>query len=168
MTAKYLFTSTFSILGTSILSAQTTAALHSEQLGDMNTMNTLRQLEQNALWALIGAVVLMGLLWICSIAKACAELNQPHKSPGRSMMMLLVLIIGLSAFCGSCSAGRWERAEQYRMVMKSEFRNSPCPHEFVHPNNVPLNNRYPSNGYSNWVGPSVCRFCGQVDFSRYH
>jgi len=164
MTAKYLFTSTFSIIGTSILSAQSAAALHTEQLGNLNTLNTLRQLEQNALWALIGAVVLMALLWICSVAKACAELNQPQKSPSRSSMMLLVLITGLSVFCGSCSTGHWEQ----RMAMKSELRNGPCPNEYTHPQNLTSSNAQTSNGHSYWVGPSVCRYCGLVDFSRYH
>ncbi len=166
MTAKFLFTSTFSLIGISLLSAQTSAALHTEQLLDLNTMDTLHQLEQNALLALIGAVVLMALLWICSVAKACTELNQPQKSPGRSSMMLLILITGLSVFCGSCSAGRWEQAARYRMAMKSEFRDSPCAHQSMHPMNIPANNPYPSNGYSNGLGPSVCGVCGQVEFRR--
>ncbi|MBC7776737.1 MAG: hypothetical protein H7246_14985, partial [Phycisphaerae bacterium] len=80
MAIKFLFTGTFSFVGASILSAQSTAVLHTKQLADVNTMNTIRQLEQNALLALIGAVVLMGLMWICSVWKACAGLNQPQKN----------------------------------------------------------------------------------------
>ena len=83
MAIKFIFTSALSLIGSSILSAQTTAGWsaqttavwQAEQLA-INTMNTVRLLEQNALMAIIGTVVLMGLMWICSVWKAYTKLSQ--------------------------------------------------------------------------------------------
>ena len=60
------------------LSAQAPAALHTSQMAEVNTFNVVHLLEQNALLALIGAVVLMGIGWICYVFQACAQLNKPQ------------------------------------------------------------------------------------------
>ncbi len=167
MAIKFLFTGTLSFVGASILSAQSTAALHTEQLGDVNTMNAISQLEQNALMALIGAVVLMGLMWICSVWKACAGLNQPRRNVRKSSINSLILIAGLSVFFGSCTVEQRAMAARYRIAAAAESRTCPCPHEYVNHANMSFNNRYSSTAYSNLYGPSFCRFCGKrLAYSR--
>ena len=161
MTAKLNFTSAFVFIGSSVLSAQTSVALHPEPMGAQGVFNTIHLLEQNALWVLIGAVVLMGVGWICSVLKACTQLNKSPKNSGRPSVILLFLITGLSVFCGSCSTAQRAMAARYRAASTAENRNCPYPHHCINYVNTPFNNRYPSNSYSNLQGPSFCKYCGQ-------
>jgi hypothetical protein len=156
MTTKLNFTCAFSFIGSSILSAQSSAVLHTEQLTGLEAFNTVRLLEQNALWVLIGVVVLMSLAWISSVLKACVGLNKPKKSSRRPSMTLLVLILGLSVFCGSCSV------EKYRMAVAAEQRTCPLRHHYGNEVNIPFNNRYTSTSYSNSSGPIFCKYCGYM------
>ena len=157
MATKHLSIGLFSFIGSNILSAQSIAVSHSEQLEGVNTLNMVRQLEQIALLTLVGVVVLLGVGWICSIGKACLNLNQPAKKINRSSASLLIWVIGLSIFCGSCGT----MAAQYRATAATERRTCPCPQESINRASMAFDNGYPSTAYSNLYTPSFCKFCGQ-------
>ena len=78
MAAKVFFSCAFSFLGLCALSAQTTVVFTNDQSGALDTANIVGQLEQTALLALLGAVALMGIAWICSVVKACYGLKKPN------------------------------------------------------------------------------------------
>ena len=124
-------------------------------VGGSDMADIVGQLEYNALLALLGAVVLMGIVYLCHVSKACADLSQPQKS----IRNLLVLVIGLSSFCSSCSAEQRARAAQYHA--EAEYHTCPMNHHKSSDRGPVFNNRYPSNGYSNWYGPTFCKYCGQ-------
>lgn len=117
--------------------------------------NIVSQLEYNALLALLGAVVLMGIIYICHVSKVCADLNQPQKN----IRSLLILVAGLGAFCSSCSAEQQALAAQYQP--REEYRSCPLNHQDTGQTDSAFNNRYPSIGYSNWYGPAYCKYCGR-------
>ncbi len=162
MTAKLNFTCAFSFIGSSVLSAQSSAVLHTEQLTGLEAFNAVRLLEQNALLALIGAVVLIALVGIFSVLKACAGLTNQQKRSSRPSMMLLVLILGGSVFCGNCSVEKRAMAAQYRMAAAAEQRTCPLRHHYGNEINTPFNNRYTSTSYSNSSGPIFCKYCGYM------
>lgn len=137
------------------------AAGKNHDLGSSEMANIVSQLEYNALLALLGAVVLMGVLYICHVWKACTDLRQAQKNTRN----LIIVVAGLSVFCGSCSIEQQAMAAQYRASAGVSHRNyaSPCQHENYA--NILFNNRYPSNGYSNWQGPAFCKYCGQRIFN---
>lgn len=129
--------------------------------GGSDMANIVGQLEYNALLALLGALVLMGMVFICHVWKACADLNRPEKNARN----LLILVAGLSVFCSSCTVEQRMRAAEYRAAEAAENRACPSPHRHVNYENTPLNNRYPYNGYSNWQSPVFCKYCGQRVFN---
>lgn len=130
-------------------------------LGSSEMTNIVDQLEHNALLALLGVVVLLVILYICLVLKACTGLNLIQKNTHN----LLLLVLGLSSFCSSCSVEQQAMAAQYRASEAAKHRNyeSTCQHGNY--SNIPFINRYPSIGYSNWPSPSFCRYCGQRVFN---
>lgn len=168
MRIKFVFTSTVATIVSSILSAQSTLAFQQEHLEDSYIRTTVRHLEQNALWVLVAAVTLIGMIWTCSVLRACADLNKPKKISRNPYLTLLALVTGVSIFCSSCTIRQPTVALRYRILEEAGHRIQPCQHEYRHPMNLPFNNRYASNGYSNLHGPALCKYCGQVDFSSYH
>lgn len=131
------------------------------QAREMGITNIVGQLEYNALIALLGAVVLMGIIFIGHVSKACADLDRPRVNDRRPLFSLLILVAELSAICSSCSVEQQAMAERYRDAAAA--KNDPCPfsnrHEYYA--NIPYNNGFPSNRYSNAHSPSICKYCGQ-------
>ncbi len=124
-------------------------------------MDALRLLEQNALLALIGAVVLMGLLWICSVVHECSQLNKRRDNGSKAFMSTLILAAGLSMFGSSCTAAQQARAADLRAAQAVEGRTCPMHQHHNDQADAAFNNRSASNGYSNWYGPSFCKYCDQ-------
>jgi hypothetical protein len=140
------------------LFAQAPAAAHT---GQVTEMDAVRMLEQNALLALIGAVILTVLLWIACVARECTQLNKPRANGSKSFLAVLMLAAGLSAFGSSCTAAQRARAAEYHAAQAAENRT--CPMNQHHRNEMApgLDNRYPYYGSSHWAGPTYCKYCGQ-------
>ena len=109
--------------------------------------------------ALIAAVVLIAVGWICYVYKACAGLNKAQGNSRKPFLSFLVIAVGLSTLCSSCSAE--QQALAARNQAMEETRSCPMNQ---HQSNQAYNaykNRYPTNSYSNWQGPAFCRYCGK-------
>jgi hypothetical protein len=158
MTAKLIFICAFTLTGSCILNAQAPASLHTAQAEALDIHNTIQLLEQNALLALIGAVGLMAMVWFCAVMNACKDLNKPQKNTPKTFASLLILVAGLSVFCGSCSVEQRAMATEYRAAQAAETRNCAMSH---HDANAPFSNGYPSNGFSNMRNPVFCKYCGK-------
>ncbi len=134
-------------------------------LGGSEMTDIVGQLEYNGLLLLlVGAIVFMGLVWICYVVKECAQLNKPQKNGGKHFIALWMLVAGVSVFCGSCTVEQRARAAEYRAAQAAENRSCPSRYHHVNSENAALNNRYPYNGYSNWQAPAFCNYCGQRVF----
>ncbi len=120
------------------------------------------QLEQNALTALLGMVVLMGVAWIFCIWNACAGLGKKHKNARLSSLFLcLSVAAGLSISGSSCTAVQQAQAIDILAVQAAEGAHCVC--------HAPLSN----NQYSGYVGmynqpnrksgngKMFCRQCGR-------
>jgi hypothetical protein len=128
------------------------------------------QLGHNGLMILLGAVVLMGLIWICYISKACADLGKQPKSNYRSSVFLLLPVIGLCASLESCSPAQLARAAQYKNAADAENRYCVCParHQGLNQGyNIAGNFSLPV-GYSGSFSQPFCKHCGQRIFERNH
>ena len=167
MSTKIFFSALLSLAAAS-LSAQAPATLHASQAGLLDISETISLLEQNALLALIGAIVLMGMAWVCYVFSACTQMNKPRaKAPG-AFPTLLILVVGLSIFCGSCSVEQQAMAARYQATQATENRTCSSPHHYENYVNTPVNNRSPYQGYSNFMGPTFCKYCGQrISDSRH-
>lgn len=161
MPTKISFAALLSLAATAPLAAQAPATLPAAQAGVLDINNTISLLEQNALLVLIGAIVLMGMTWVCYVFKACTQVNKHRASAHRSFLTLLVLVAGLSAFCSSCSVEQQAMAARYQAAHATENRTCPSPHHYENYTNTPVNNRSPYQGYSNLMGPTFCKYCGQ-------
>ncbi len=137
-----------------------TTAGQAPDMGSSDIANIVGQLEYSALLVLLGAGVLMGIVFICHVSKACADLNRPEKNARN----LLILVAGLSVFSSSCTVEQQMRAAEYRAAQAAENRSCPSRYHHVNSENAALNNRYPYNGYSNWQTPAFCNYCGQRVF----
>ncbi len=169
MTAKLLLCCAFTMTGSGVLFAQAPASLHTAQADALDLHNTVRLLEQNALLALIGAVGLMAMVWLCSVINACKDLNKPQKNTPKPFTSLLILVAGLSVFCGSCSVAQQARVADIQAARAAEGGHCVCPAPFYNRNyygNSGLNNRYPNYNYSNDTGRPFCRQCGQRIYDR--
>ncbi len=152
MSNKFSFTVIMYGAGTAILSAQATTSLHTANMGDSDVTGVIDLLERNALMALFGFVVLMAIIFICHISKACAGLNRAQKNARN----LIILVVGLSSFCGSCSVEQQAMAAQYRAAEAAENRHCHSPYQHGNYANISFN-----NGYSKERGPIYCKYCGQ-------
>jgi|GEM_PF-2354193 len=156
MRNKLVFTTIISSASAASLSAQAPTEMHPPQIVDMNVISLM---EQNALLASIGILVLIGILWICYVLNECATLNKPTGNRNRSLMTLLILVVGLCAFCSSCTVAQRARMAQSRAAMaENHYCTCPAQHDQANYANAYFNNRYASN--SNWQGPAFCRYCG--------
>ena len=144
--------------------------LRSAGLDDSTLGNLVSQLQQNALLALLGMVILMGLAWLFCIWNACAGLNsKPKNAPAPSLPLLLLVAAGLSVFGSSCSAAQQAQAADIQAARAAEGSHCVCHAPFDNRNyyrNSGLNNRYPSQDYSNDTGRPFCRQCGQRIYYR--
>ncbi len=77
MTTKHLSALFCCLTGTAALSAQSTLATVRTATGltDGPLYDLVAQIQQSALWVLLGAVVLMGIAWLFCIGNACAGLR---------------------------------------------------------------------------------------------
>lgn len=165
MSSRLFFSALLSLTAAVSLSAQAPAAMHTSQMMELDVFNVVRLLEQNALLALLSAVGLMGILWVCYVFNACTRLNKPQENTaGRPVMSLLVMVAGLSVFCGSCSVEQRAMAARYRTAEAAEMRPCPMNQHFNDQANTAINSRYPYTGYTNWHGPAFCKYCGQRTF----
>lgn len=128
--------------------------------GGSDIANLAGQLGYNALLILLAAVALMGIVFIGQVSKACADLNRPRRNTRSSFFGLLILAAGLSVFCSSCSAEQRALAAQYRDAA-AENHTCPMNQHYTNQADPGFNNRYPSNAYSNWYGPTYCKYCGK-------
>lgn len=143
----------------------------SSTVRDLNTkspelINIISQLENNALFILLGMVVLMGILWICMIGKACIELRQKPKSIRVSTLPLLLFVAGLSTLVSSCSITQRAMADEMRATQAAENPACVCPMRHI-PNYHGLGQSksyYPYDSYSNWHTSSICKHCGKRIF----
>lgn len=158
MTSKLFFSVVLFLISAVTLSAQATAPLYASGMGDSDVTGVVDLLEQNALLALIGAVGLMAMVWICSVMNACKDLNKPQKNTPKPFTSLLILVAGLSVFCGSCSVEQRAMATEYRAAQALETRNCAMSHYDA---NAPFNNGFSSNGFSNMRSPVYCKYCGK-------
>lgn len=162
MTASAFFATTFSLICTSTLSAQAPSQLHVANMDSSGVTGLVDLVVQNAILVLLGAVVLMVMVWVCCVWKACATCDKPRTYTNRSFLNLLVLVAGITTFCSSCSVEQQMLMAQYPVV-DAPVAKPGCPysnhHEFTA--NQAFNNRYPSYGSPNANMPSVCRHCGQ-------
>jgi hypothetical protein len=156
MAAKFFFTCAGSFIGTQVISAQSSVVLYSERWSGPDVAGSVRQLEINALYVFIGAVVLMGLAWIFSVVKACLSLSKPVKTLPKS---LLILVIGLSFLGESCSVVQRATAKDYALAEKAESRN--CRHYMAQEPSASFSQQNPYMGYSQVFGPGLCKFCGR-------
>lgn len=161
MARKILLSSVLVFVGSGALTAQTAAALYVEPHKAMDMEHTIRQLEQNALIALIAGVLLMGAGWMVSVWKACTQLNQSTGSAKKQASALLILITGLSIFCGSCTAAQRARVEQYRIAQEAERRACPLRYHYQNTSSIPFFNHNPNTSYTKLAGPTFCRYCGR-------
>lgn len=159
MTSKLIFTCAGSFMGLCIPSAQASDFMYASQVENVD--NTVRLLEQTAVFGLTGAVILMSIAWVFYIWKECTSLKKPQKNSA----MFLILVGGLSFFGTSCSVEQRARAAHYRTAEAAE--RSACPSQHHH-GNTPFNNRFPpSYSYSDGHSPSFCKYCGQRVSNRH-
>lgn len=141
---------------------------HTADAEGSEVAGVIDQLQHNALLALLGAILLMGIVYVCHVSKACADLNRSKTNVRHSFPVLLILAATLSTFCSSCSVEQQVMAEQYRAAMEVEYRGCPAHHYSGNDSNVAFDNHSSSNGHSNAFGPSFCKYCGQrIPFRRY-
>lgn len=158
MTSKLIFTCASAFMGLSIPAAQASDSMFTSQAGKLD--NTISLLEQTAIFALTGAVILMSIAWVFYIWKECTSLKKPQKNSA----MFLILVAGLGLFCSSCSVEQRAMAARYRTAEAAERTACPSQHHY---GNAPLNNHFPASyGYSNGHNPSFCKYCGQRVFKR--
>lgn len=125
------------------------------------------QLEQNALTALIGVVVLMAIAWVFCVWNACAGLGKKHKNARLSSLFLcLSVAAGLSVSGSSCTAVQQAQATDILAVQAAEGAHCVC--------HAPLGNN-PYSGYAGMYnqpnrkpgnGMMVCRQCGRRTSER--
>ena len=171
MTSKFLSTAILSFVGIATLPAQNlVTALHHAGAKDSTLDNLVDQLTQNAVTALLGMVVLMGIAWIFCIWNACAGLNRKQKNPpAPSLPLLLLVAAGLGIFGSSCTAAHRAQAADIQAARAAEGGHCVCHAPFDNRNyygNAGLNNRYPSQNYSHDTGRPFCRQCGQRVYQR--
>jgi hypothetical protein len=143
----------------------------SNTVRDLNTKspeltNIISQLENNALFILLGMVVLMGIIWICTICKSCTELRQKPKSIRVSALPLLLFVTGLSVLGSSCTATQRAMTDEMRAAQETENPACVCPMRHI-PNYNGFGQSkscYPYDSYSNWHTSSICKHCGKRIF----
>ncbi|MCC6412056.1 MAG: hypothetical protein IT270_10380, partial [Saprospiraceae bacterium] len=131
MTARAFFAATFSLISFAALSAQTPTPLHAANFDGSGVTGLVDLIVQNAVLVLLGAVVLMCLVWICGVCKACTTCDKPQANAGRSFLNLLVLVAGITTFCSSCSVEQQMMMAQYPTVDASSA-NPGCPYSNHH------------------------------------
>jgi hypothetical protein len=159
MTSKLIFTCASAFMGLCIPAAQASDSMFTSQAEQLN--NTISLLEQTAIFALTGAVILMSIAWVFYIWKECTSLKKPQKNSA----MFLILVVGLGLFCSSCSVEQRAMTARYRTAEAAERTACPSQHHY---GNTPLNNHFPpSYSYSNGHSPSFCKYCGQRVSNRH-
>lgn len=159
MAAKFFFTCAGSFIGTQVISAQSNMESYADRWNIPDVSGSVRQLEINAWYVLIGVVALMGIAWIFSVVKACLSLSGPVKQMPKN---LLLLVVGLSCFGQSCALVQRATAEDYALAEKAENRHCPLRHDMPQEPGASFSNQNPYMGYGQVYGPSQCRSCGRL------
>lgn len=160
------FSATLLSFASASLFAQAPGHIQSVQAGHADIATLTGSLTQNALFTLLGAIALVGMVWIGYVIKACACLNRPQVRARKSVVNLMLLAVVLSSFCSSCSVEQQAMAARYRASAAAENSTCPMNQHYSTQDNTTANNRYPYTGYSNWHGPSFCKYCGQKVTNR--
>jgi len=127
---------------------------------EQEVANLTGQLGHNALLLLMGAIVLLGLVFISYISKAFLDLKPPQKNTGRSFLLILVVGFGLCFSLGSCTMTQQARVEDFHAAPLAENRTCPM-NQHIDDQSYMAYRRNPVNSYSNWYGPVFCKRCGQ-------
>ncbi len=171
MTPKFLSTAILSFVGIATLPAQNmVTALHHAGAKESTLDTLVGQLTQNAFMALLGMVVLMGVVWIFCIGNACAGLNKKQKNaPASTLFLCLCVATGLSVFGSSCTAAQKAQAADIQAARAAEGGYCVChaPLDNRHYyGNSGVNNRFSHDNDSNYTGRPFCRQCGQRIYQR--
>jgi hypothetical protein len=123
--------------------------------------DTVDNLIQYALLALLGVMVLAIALFICHIYTTFANLN---KSGLNSRNFFFTFLIGAAALCtlgSSCTAAQRAQAERYRAAQEAEGLGCPMNQHQGDPSHTTFGYRNSSMVYFNWHSPIFCKRCGQ-------
>ncbi len=169
MSNKFFFTVITYGVGTAALSAQATSAFYSAPMEQTALTGIVDDLSQHALFALLGAIVFAGVIYVAYVWKHCNDLSVKRKNTTHSQSIALVLFVaGLSAFGSSCTTAQRAQAADIRAAQAAENRNCPMNQHYDEPANMAFNSRSLYNGYSNWYAPSFCKFCGKRIYKSFH
>lgn len=157
------FLTAFILISQTNLFAQSPASFANTQQVLADASHTISLLEQNAFIVMVGVLVLLGIAWLGYVFSACAELNEKKQPTHRNALGMLLVMVGLSAFCSSCSTEQQMRAIEITETQKGEHSYCVCPSRHNHSQyfNTSLNGAYFNNGYANWRDTPHCRQCGQ-------
>ena len=131
-----------------------------------NVTNLIGSLTQNALFVLLGAILLVGIVWVCFIFKACAQLDRPKVNNRNYILNFIILMIGLSVFGTSCTIAQQTRVAEYRAAQAAEKIDCKRPHQHESYTASSFNNGAYNgiNSYQNWHAPTFCKHCGKRIF----
>lgn len=161
MANKHFFTVITYGVSLASLSAQASGAFHSAPMEQTTLPGVVDDLSQHALFALLGAIGLAGVLYIAYVWKHCSDLSPKRKNIHPQSMLLVLFVAGLSALSSSCTTAQRAQAADLRAAEAAEYRHCPSPYQHRNYANIPFDNIY-SNGH----GTSYCRYCGQKIANR--
>ncbi|MBL7798622.1 MAG: hypothetical protein JNJ90_19150 [Saprospiraceae bacterium] len=163
MASKLLSSAILAFAGIVSLPGQNlSTSLHQAGVHETPVGTLVGQLEQNALTALLGMVVLMAIAWIFCVWNACAGLGKKQKNARLSSLFLcLSVAAGLSVSGSSCTAVQQAHAADIQAEMAAEGAVCVCHaplgnnQHFGYAGMYNQPNRKPGNGMM------VCRQCGR-------
>lgn len=169
MTVKHLSAASFLWVGATTLSAQSSTLMFQKAgVNETNLGNLVGQLSQNALVVLVGMVLLMGIIWLFCICKACATLNKRTKNAHTlSLSIVLCVATNLSMLGSSCTATQRARVTDIQAALTADGNYCACP---ASPDNrqqygyAGMYNQYPR--HASYNGKPFCRRCGQRIYDR--
>jgi hypothetical protein len=163
MNAKLSFACILMLSNTLSISAQRVSQMPYHSMEQSNVTNLIGSLTQNALLVLLGAIVLVGIIWVCFIFKACTQLDKPKVNNRKYIFNAIMFLIGLSIFG---TVAQQTRAADYRAAQAAEKIDCRRPHQHEsHTANSFNNGAYNgTKSYQNWHAPTFCKHCGKRIF----
>lgn len=144
---------------TTLLSAQSMASFGNVKQAEMSLSNTVRLLEQNILLALSIGVLLLSILWVVYMFKEYAQSSRIPQGKRNNFLGLLLLIMGMSAFCSSC--GFTQQMQVLPLDTTQEYIQQGCPHHHSsYQEPFAFTNVYRTIGYPT-LRTTACKFCGK-------
>lgn len=110
MSNKFLATIIMFGAGMASLSAQAPGALHAAPMEQTALSGIVDGLTRHALFALLGAIVLAGAIYIAYVCKHCNDLGTKRNNIHGRSVALVLFVAGLSSFGSSCTAAQRTRA----------------------------------------------------------